>query len=706
MFGQKKSADSELSLLEREGRIIAHLNKEGYAWLGERYQWYHKIRTAKKDGLKLFQDASLEEQMEATRAALSLVTRTLNTALVLAYNSVIDAVSNAGAAPEDWPAMVSADRSDPPPLSAGQDAVIIGWMPLKFLNLAKPVRDKGKGLDFYVDGLVKKLYFKVLGYYADPGNWDPQRLGYFLGSLAPDAGLQEVQAKLGVLKSEAEILEVSLPMFKFGRAARRKEAGQGNAIEDTLEFTDQDLLNDLYFQSFLFNGLEQFIFRYYLTLLSATGNVRALRQISQIFYPLLAKTVELRIRFQTSFATEREKLRLRKPYLEFYKARESLPPVEIIAENGRQTRKINYTHTLLDMNAFSRGETYRPRQKEHWSGYLQREVLDQMNTPRGYALLMELLNTLIWDTQCAMEGKVKAAGTLRAFADEQERLGKIQMAKQKKMLDETKRKKAKSLAKFRAQEQANMVEVVQRELQELEAQGSEKLEQMQQAIEKRREAQIARVDQLEATARQDREGNLGKNAAALYGVLQELDSAKALRSGLVAYIIQQVQEDKDDHSDALYRNLFTVLTDLHPTEKMMLRSAVAQKLTLEAHELPVSEQELEQYRQQIISRKTELNLEVPGVLDQRLAQGPVQAKIDDLLSMGLTPASLLLLFSLPFSGPNKPAAKLPGEAVKKLLMLNQLSNPLAENDITLPNVEASAPAMKRVNFNRLQKLMA
>lgn len=84
----------------------------------------------------------------------------------------------------------------------------------------------------------------------------------------------------------------------------------------------------------------------------------------------------------------------------------------------------------------------------------------------------------------------------------------------------------------------------------------------------------------------------------------------------------------------------------------------------------------------------------------------MQAKIDDLLSMGLNHASLLLLFSLPFSGPNKPAAKLPGEAVKKLLMLNQLSNPVAENDITLPNVEASAPAMKRVNFNRLQKLMA
>jgi hypothetical protein len=706
MFGPKKAEDAPPSLLEREGRELAHLNKVAYTWLGPRYEWFNKIRTAKKGGLKLFQDASLEEQMEATRSALSLVTRTLNTALVMAYNSVIDSVNDAGAAPEGWLGKLDADRSDPPQLSFEQDAVIIGWSPLKFLNLAKPVRDKGKGLEFYGDGLIKKLYFKVLGFYADPRNWAPERLGYFFFSLAPDAALQEVQGKLGLLKAEVDQSLLSLQMFKFGRASRRKEAGQKNAIEETFEITDKELLNDLYFQGFLLSGLEHFIFRYYLTLLSVTQNPRALKQISQIIHPLLAKVVELHIRFQSSFATEREKVRLRKEFMELYKQRESMPPVETVTENGKEFKRINYNHRLLESQAFSRAPTLGQRQAQLWSAYLKREVVEQAGQPRSYALLLEVLNTLVWDTQCAMEGKLKAATALREFADEQEKLGKLQLAQKKKALDEAKRNKAKSLAKFRAQEQANMVEVLQKELVELETAGAAQLEQMEQAIAKRREAMIARVDQLEATALQDRETNLGKSAASVYALIDGLDPERKFRNGMVGFLVQHIQEDRDDYCNTLYKNLFHIVTGLAPTEKMLLRSAVGQKMPLEESDLAISAEEQHTYREQILSRKTELNVELPGIMEHRLAQGAVPARIEQLLEMGLTIPSLRLLFTLPFSAPNKPAGKLPGEVVRKLLMLNQLAHPLPENDLTLPNVEENAPAMKRINFNRLQKLMA
>jgi hypothetical protein len=705
MFGQQQAVAAEPSLLEREGRFVAHLTKEGYFWLGKRYEWYNKIRTAKKGGLKLFSDASLEEQMEATRSALNLVTKTLNGSLALAYNSVVDSVANAGAQPEGWPAKLESDRSDPSPLTDEQDAVILSWMPLKFFNLAKPVRDKGKGLDFYSDGLIKKLYFKVIGYYTDPRSWDASRLGYFLQGLEPDAELQAVQGKLGPLRTEAELFAGSLQLFKFGRVARRPEAGQKNAIDELFQISDEELLTDLYFQSLLYSGLEHFIFRYYLTLLSATSNVRALRQLSQIFQPLLAKVVELHLRFQTSFATERDKIRLRKDFMEFYKAREALPPVETVTEKGHEVRRVNYTHRLIERQAFSRHYQLSQPQAQLWATYLRKEVLGQLESRRGYALLMELLTTLVADTMADMEGKVRAAKDLRDFADEQEKLGKIQLAHKKKAIEEAKRNKRKTMGKFKSQEQMNMVDVIQKEVDELERAGLAEIAALEQAIAKRREQQIARVEQLELAAKAEREENLGRNAAALYRLVRVLDKERKLRGELVPYLTEFAQEAHGEASTPLLKNLFTIVGDLAATEKMVVRTAVAQRIPLEAKDLVVSEAELESYKQQIISRKTELNVEFPGLLGQGLALGPVKIKVDALLNIGLTGPSLRLLLNLPFAAPNKPASKLPAEAVKKLLMLNQLTHPMPEHDVILPNVEPTAPVMKRVNFNRLQKLV-
>lgn len=705
MLGQKKADEAPPSLLDREGKFVSHLNREGLIWLGKRYEWFNKIRTAKKGGLKIFSSASLEEQMEATRSALNLVMRTLNTSLFMAYNNVIDTVTNSGAAPEGWLEKVEGDRSNPPALNEEQDAVILGWMPLKFLNLAKPIRDKGKGLEFYTDGLIKKLYFKVIGYYTDPRNWDPERLGYFLQGLEPDAGLQEVQAKLSALKAEAEMFAATAIPFKFGRTSRRKEAGQKNAIEDTFEISDGELVHDLYFQSFLLSGLEKFIFRYFVTLLSATTNPLAFKQISLIFQPVLAKVVEMHIRFQTSFATEREKIRLRKEYMEFYKSRESLPPVETVTNNGQTSRKINYNQKVIEALAYSRSQQYSPKQSEVWSQFLESEVIAHADTPRGFALLLETLNMMMFDTKCAMEGKIRSAVDLREFADEQEKLGKLQLVKKKQALEREKRDKSRRMGKFKVLEQMNMVETIKKELEQLDTKGKAELEQFEGAIQKRREVMIGRVEQLEAAAHSDREINQGKSAAALYALIPPLDTGKKFRGGLVTHLMQHIQDDKDEHYHSLYHSLFQVFSDLFPTEKMMLRTAIGQKIPLQPGELEVSPQEMQAYKGQIASRKQELDAEVPGILEHKLSQGNIRASISQLLDMGLKPQSLMLMFQMPFAAPNKAGTRIPGETVKKLLIINQLTHPLPEHDIILPNVDPSSPALKKINFNRLQKLM-
>jgi hypothetical protein len=81
----------------------------------------------------------------------------------------------------------------------------------------------------------------------------------------------------------------------------------------------------------------------------------------------------------------------------------------------------------------------------------------------------------------------------------------------------------------------------------------------------------------------------------------------------------------------------------------------------------------------------------------------VRTTLAKLLELGLTGAGMTLILQLPFAGPNKQAARLPPPIAKQVLLLNQMTHPFAEQDVVLPNVDASAPPAKRLNLSRLAK---
>lgn len=706
MLGQKTKEEPTSDLLVGEGRFVAHLNHEAKNFLGPRYQWYNKIRNAKTEGLALFREKGLEEQMEATRSALSLVTKTVNNGLLLSYNSVVDGVKNSGTAPEDWLEKVdTGDRSDPPKLNDVQDALIIAWNPLKFLNLMKAVRDKGKGLDFYADGLIKKLTFKIVGFYTEPSNWDASRLGYFLATLDKEANLQDVQSRLGMLKTELDIFVSSYQMFKFGRVRGKQDPGNKNALEETFEVTDQDMVKDLYFQSILVNGLEHFLLRYYLTLLSSTENPKAQHYLTQIFQPALAKVEEIHQRFQASFAMERDKLRLREAYMTLARQQEAQPPVEVVEVKGQKSRKITYNHRRLEAVAFPRQGKFSEKGVGNWAAFLKRSILSKEDPLQAFPLVMEVMNTLVQMTQNAMEGKILVAKAMRDFAEEQERLGKVQLTNRKKAYDEASRKRMREMGKFKSQKQQNMVETIKQELEDMEQKLQSDLKNLGESIEKRKLAHIGRAEQLEIAAKNEREKFLGKNASVVYQLLMRMDVEKKLRGGMVPVLASYIQEDKDDLSHLLYRNLFGVFNDLFPTEKMVLKSTVEGKLELEEHELIIAPEEMAKYQQQIQTRIMELNEALPGIMEYRVVTGALQARLEQIINVGITMNSLMLVLQLPFNAPNQPANKFPGEVVKKLMTINQLSHPMPEHDLILDNVESTAPPQKRLNLNRLQKLI-
>ena len=102
-------------------------------------------------------------------------------------------------------------------------------------------------------------------------------------------------------------------------------------------------------------------------------------------------------------------------------------------------------------------------------------MLLRENPERGRWMLLELLNTLVQYSHTAMESRIKIAAKLRGFADEQEKLSRLQLGKKKKALGEDKRKKSRALGRFRSLKQQNMVDIVTRELAELEEKGQAEL---------------------------------------------------------------------------------------------------------------------------------------------------------------------------------------------------------------------------------------
>ncbi|HEX7926924.1 MAG TPA: hypothetical protein VF678_04975, partial [bacterium] len=311
MFGQKAPETPASTFLVEETQFLRHLDRQAHEWLGEHYRWYDKVRKAKKGEGEFFHDASLEEQMIATRAALARVTEALQTAIVLAHNGVAEQLGRGGTMPEGWPAPVAMpDRNNPPPTGPQQDTLVIAYHPLKFINLSRAVRDKGKGLPYYTDALVKKLWMKVIGYYCEPTHWDAERVGAFVSRIPPEADLAAVQGALGPLKTEVDILINNHQPFKFGRSRAAADPNAKQSADDLYKATDEEMVTDLYLQHFVLQGLDTFVFRYYMTLMGAAKNPRVPRMLSHMFLPLLQKTEEIRQQFQGSFLMERDKSRL------------------------------------------------------------------------------------------------------------------------------------------------------------------------------------------------------------------------------------------------------------------------------------------------------------------------------------------------------------------------------------------------------------
>ncbi|HUJ74984.1 MAG TPA: hypothetical protein VL359_09005, partial [bacterium] len=623
MPGQASDSSGAQPFLAREAEVVRQLDAQARSWLGPHYRWYHEVRHAKRGAFHLFSGDNIEEQMLATRSAMGSLTSALNSGLASAHNAVVDAVAKASAVPEGWPGKVEvADRNEPPALGPAQDALIICWQPLKFLTLAKVLREKGKGLPFYSDGLVKRLWFKVVAFYCDPAHWDLERLGLVVSGIPGDASLTEVSQKLAGLKLDVEILAGAMQLFHFGGArlgATKKEAQ--TSAEELYTFSDEELVTELYLQSLIYRGVEEFLFRYSLTLMGACANARAVRAVSQMFRPLLIRAEETRLQFQLSFRMERDKLRLGPKFQQRYQELEAEAAAQLQAAKPGQV--VPCSHRQVELMAYARTPNLGEAQARAWRDLLHQAVLERVDSPCSMAFLVELLTMLVNGTQHTAESKLKMARLLRDFAAEQEKTALAQLAKKRREVDERQRAILRKASKFKTEKQPEAAKAYEEQAAKMAQEAHALLEQQQQAIVKRREGLLHRAEVMEQQSKDEGQANTGRLASAVYAQLARADGEGRLRAALLGGLAQQIQEERDESYHVLYRFLFGVLQDLTPVEKISLRQMVSARMKLEDGDLPISAQEQEQYRQEVMSRKTELVMESPGLLEQRLIQGTV-----------------------------------------------------------------------------------
>jgi len=325
------------------------LTQAAHQILGQKWEYFNKIKHAGESG-GLFKEKSLFEEMKATQSALKFSSKNTLRQYSLAYLNCLKEIKSFAETDEQFPELPDESESTAvKEMIPTQDAIIIGWTPLKFLLPARPVREKGLASQRHTEGLITKLFFKVTGFYAAPENWDNRKLTFYLDKIGAESPYQAVAQSLEPLKKDLFTFSEEFEPFKFGQASLTKDiTSDSDAYDDAMEVeTFESQIQTLYWHCFIYRGIESFLLRYYLTMISSTASLHAIRYLSNIFEPALTHAIDMSILFDGSFDTETSKKQFRKPFVAYRKRRDGEPLTRNIKTKKGPFELYNHNLSLL-----------------------------------------------------------------------------------------------------------------------------------------------------------------------------------------------------------------------------------------------------------------------------------------------------------------------------------------------------------------------
>ena len=629
------------------------LKLTGYQLLGEKWKYYRKIKTV-VEGLQLLKKKSHLEQMKATRSALRFTSKSARKAYRSVYQSCLkDIKANTECKNEDFPELSENENGqDPPSLTSEHDAVIISWTPIKFLLPAKILREKGKATQRHTEGLIAKLFFKVVAFYATAENWDVEKLTIYLRKLNKESTYQEVVSALEPLKIDLLQFSESFELFRFGKASLSKGGHQNEGTFDdamSVESFDSQV-RTLYWYNFIYQAMALFLFRYYLTLVTAAESIIAVGYLTSIFDAGLERAIENITKFMGSFGVDPSKHEFMAPFYEYKKERNNDPLIKNLKTSKGVFQAYNYHLPLLEKTAVNYTLGNLPDVKSEWGKFIKRHILSMEQLPPSEAnqhsdsneesqridldikkhVLLQIMAVMI---KCdgykhSASSKIVEQFNQRVAAEKEEiqkRLGGIQKQAQKKI-----RQLEKKIGKLKRMKQHDSVQVFEGDLARFKQQLEKKCDTIKQSSFQQLKTQKVRLDGLLKGMSQENSLNRGMSAKTILQLTRKIDPAGKFSEAFVEFVADNIQRNYHQALEPFYQNMFDVL---EPTtqEKILLIQSIEKWGEKTDIKLELSETEKEQFQQSISCLKQKIDQSMPGIFKGKLVFLSLFVPLKDLL---------------------------------------------------------------------------
>ncbi len=690
--------------------------------LGSKWVYFRKIKHA-GEGFKLFREKSLMEQMKATQAALKFTSKHARKQYRTFYKEALkDIKINTGARNENFPPSPEYEEGNIiPSLTSEHDEVLISWTPVKFMLPSKTIREKGIATQRHSEGLVAKLLFKVAGYYAASENWDDEKLTFYLRKIETDSSYQDVSAALSPLKNDLQKFTEGYEPFKFGKASLSKDKTTDEGVfDDTFGVESfEDELRTLYWYHFIYWGMELFLFRYYLTLVTSTECKQAIRYLTQIFEPALLKAIENKIVFQGSFETDRAKKKYRMPYRKYQQDKLNEPLIKKIKTQNGLFESYTYNHTMFENDSIEYKIDKKPSRDSEWANFIKFSILNASSYKRikeeivpeeipfemtEYAL-MHICKSIVSCTQFERRARHKILERFkkRLETDKELIVKRVREVKQRgeKQINLMERK----VTKLRRMKQTDAAEVYLRDIDNHKKKIQEKSDEIQESAQLEMTMQRRRLQSLFQELSQEKDIDEGRSAKTFLTLIKDLTPQGDFVHDFIKRVSNFIRMEYETDLEPFYKNMFTILNP-STQEKVILIQSLEKSGGVDAIKLSLTDEEKEKTQNMINLLKAKIKGGMPDIFICKIIFLTSLIPIENIFKLSVDNKSLKLLLSLKVTSPkNAKPTHLPEVIVKALMVLNLVTNPVPKHSIIQPGREHVKDPQQAINSAILSQLL-
>ncbi len=695
---------------------------------GAQWVYFRKIKNA-DSGLRFFRERSLTEQMKATQAALKFTSRSVKNLYRVVYSNCLQDIRvHTGMRTDRFPKMPEASgeldsRGNPvtPGITDDHDGVIISWTPIKFLTTAKSIREKGRATQRHSEGVVAKLYFKVVGYYASGENWEPEKLTLYLRQLDEKSTYPDVASALGNLKQDMARLAGSYRIFKFGRKRPSQDSTpDDNVFDDTsnVESAD-DQVRTLYWHLFIYLGMELFLFRYFLILVTSTKSKEAIRQIMQIFEPALARAIEVKNMFLGSFETDSTKRPFRAPFRKYRRLKEREPTKKKLKTSQGLFETYNYTDKLLEKSGIGFDLSEMPEEQSEWSKFVCHHILNGVaykirnravtkeTIPvecREYAL-MHLMNMMIVCMKFTKKAKYQILERFRMQVKKEWGIVKNREKGLRRRAAERIAQMEGKVKQMRRMKQDETADIYKLDIVRFKKRVELRCETTRDDVRFKLSLQRKQLWQLFSDlSKRDKRNEIDSPRYVLQ-LIDSMESNGSFTSSFTKRVGKIILADYQKELEPLYGKLFEILRP-STQEKVILIQSLEKSGGEDTVKLSLTKQEKVQMENMINLLKAKIRHGMPDIFDCKLVYLTTLIPIEDIFKFSIDSKSLQTLLRLKVVSPrNARPTALKDVIVKALTVLNLAINPVPKYNILQNGYDKPGDPKRAINGAELNRLL-